>query len=317
MEKISGENIMSRNRFLGTILGVVALFSLQGVPVFGAVSSVATGFPAKQQSLSLERDEPLIIATDHSKKSEAKQAQAKKPEKEEEGFLTKTLKSIVGEDDPKGKGPAKGKLQKTAGKQQDKNEEEGFLTKALKSIVGEDKKEKQETKKNALNPINMVPTGSAAQKKDQEQPKTAKSETKEKLKDSFEKLIGVGAVKEKDASSEGAVRSAAKGTQDSEASSSGTKSAGKKDSGGLLDGFLGGGKAKDATEAQQAKVDTEDKPEVKPAVTKTSKPRKITAQRRVQDEEQEIEDNRGIKKGKNVLKESFKTLLKEEKKEDE
>ncbi|MDH5762995.1 MAG: hypothetical protein OEZ51_08440 [Nitrospinota bacterium] len=309
---------MSRNKLFGVILGMVVFFGLmQGAPVLGKASYAATGFSMEQQPLSPDSDEPLIVASDHSKKTEAKQVQDKKPEKEEEGFLTKTLRSIVGEDDPKKEDPAKGKLQKTVGKQSEKEEEEGFLTKALKSIVGEDDKDKKETEKNALNPINMAPTGSAAHKEDQEQPKTAKSETKEKLKDSFEKLIGVGAVKDQDATSEDAVRSAGKGTQDSEASPGGTKSARKEDSGGLLDGILGGEKARDTAEAQQAKVDAEDKPEVKPAATTTSKPRKIAAQHRAEDEDREIEDNRGVKKGKNVLKESFKTLLKEEKKEDE
>lgn len=226
------------------------------------------------------------------KEANIKKAPAKKPV-EEEGFLTKTFKQLIGGDDDKKEAASKSQLQKTAGKKPEK-EEEGFLTKTLKTLVGSDTKNEKKAKKNTLNPINMAPTGSSAQKREEEQPKTAKSETKKTLKDSFEKLIGVGAVKDEDDS----------------------KSAKKKESGGLLDSILGGSnKKKEASATKQAKA--------KDTVKKTSapaKPRKLTARKYVADEEEEEQLGKnyaGAKKGKNILKETFKTLVTDDKKKGE
>jgi hypothetical protein len=241
------------------------------------------------------------------KKANVKKAPAKKPEKEEEGFLTKTFKQLVGSDDAKKDGASKSKIQKTAGKTPEK-EEEGFLTKTLKSLVGSDKKEEKTTKKNSLNPIDTAPASSASKKKEKEQPKTAKAETKKTLKNSFEKLIGVGAVKDKGDSN----------TASTGKSTEGTKSAKKKESGGLVDGILGGGdKKKDTSATQQAKAKDEVDKAASPA-----KPRKLAAKKYEADVDEENQEGTGenyggAKKGKNLLKESFKTLVKDEPKNEE
>ena len=113
----------------------------------------------------------------------------------------------------------------------------------------------------------MVPTGTAKKKKEEE-PKTAISETKKTLKDSFQKLIGVGTVD------------------------------------------------KSAEEPQppvtkQAKAE---KPVVKKAAPPAPQPKRITARKYIEDEEAQLEKNRGgVAKGKNVLKESFKTLVSDDK----
>ena len=205
---------------------------------------------------------------------------------EDEGLLTKTLKTLVSDDEKeKKKSAAKPKPQKTAGKKaepkkkQEKKQEEGLLTKTLKTLVGgdEDEKEKKKektAKKKSLDPIHMVPTGSVTHKKEKvkkEETKTAKSETKKTIKESFEKLIGVGAVdKEK-----------IETTPDK------------------------------AT--QQAKAVK--KVEEKPAPPAPPRPKRITARKYIEEEEAQLEKDRGgVKKGKNILKESFKTLVNEEKK---
>ena len=233
------------------------------------------------------------------KKADAKKASDKKPKKEEDGFITKTFKQLIGND--KKEVDSKSQIQKTAGKETSEKKEGGFLTRALKSLVGGDDKEEKTAKKNSLNPLNTAPdSSSAAQKKEDERPKTAKSEAKKNLKDSFEKLTGVGAVKDKSDSE------SAKTGQSTEE----TKSANKKESGGLLDGILGGGdKKKDTSVTKQA--------EVKDTVKQTSapaKPRKLAAKKYVAEEDEgaqeEVGDNYGgAKKGKNLLKESFKTLV--------
>ena len=237
------------------------------------------------------------------KEANVETAPAKKPV-EEESFLTKTFKQLIGGDDDKKEAASKSQMQKTAVKKPEK-EEEGLLTKTLKKLVGGDQKEEQAAKKNPLNPINTAPTGSTTQKKGEEQPKTAKSETKKTLKDSFEKLIGVGAVKD-----EGDSKSAKTDKPAGE-----TKSAKKEKSGGLLDGILGGSnKKKDSSATKQAKVKNTVKETSAPA-----KPRKITAKKYAADneEEEQLEKNRGgVKKGKNVLKESFKTLITDDKKKE-
>ena len=238
------------------------------------------------------------------KKADVKKAPAKKPV-EEEGFLTKTFKQLIGSDDDTTKAATKPQIQKTSGKTPEKKEE-GLLTKTLKTLVGGDEKKENTAKNNPLNPIDTAPTGSAIKKTGEEQPKTAKSETKKTLKDSFEKLIGVGAVSDDDDS-----KSAKTGiTQE-------TKSTQKQQSGGLLEGILGGSdKKKDSSATKQAKA--------KDTVEKTSapaKPRKLAAKKYTADSEEDegrSEKNYGgAKKGKNLLKESFKTLVSEDKKKKE
>lgn len=226
------------------------------------------------------------------KKAHVKKAPAKKQVEEEGGFLTNAFKKLVGGDDDKKKAVSKPKTQKTAGKKSEK-EEEGFLTKTLKTLVGGDKKEVQTAKKNDLNPINRAPIGSLTQKKEKEQPKTAKAETKKTLKDSFEKLIGVGTVND----------------------DGNSQSAKKEKSGGLLGGILGGSDKKQGSLAKkQAKVEDTVKKKSTPA-----KPRKLTARKYIEEEEEEQlgKNYGGAKKGKNVLKESFKALVTDDKKNEE
>lgn len=221
------------------------------------------------------------------------------PPVEEEGFLTKTFNKLVGNSDASKEAAPKAELQKMADKNAEPaKEEEGLLTRTLKSLVGGDEKkeEKKETKNN-LNPLNMAPTGSATQQKEVEQPKTAKSETKQTLKDSFEKLIGVGSVEEKvDPKTVSADPVVEK-----------TQSAETKKSGGLLDNILGGGDKKEPSQQAKAKVETVEKKAPEP-----DKPRQITAREYVENEQTQLEEDRGgVKKGKNLLKESFKTLVAE------
>jgi hypothetical protein len=241
------------------------------------------------------------------KKAKTKKAPAKKPA-EEEGFLTKTFNQLVGSDDDKKKDASKSQLKKTAGKAPAK-EEEGLLTKTLKTLVGSDKKEEKTAKKNSLNPIDTTPADTKTKKKVQGQPKTAKAETKKNLKDSFEKLIGVGAVKDK-----GDSKSAKTDKPAGE-----TKSAKKKESGGLLEGILGGSDDKKvATAKKPAKAENAVKDPSAPA-----EPKKLAARKypvdpdEVDDQDQMKKNYGGAKKGKNLLKESFKTLVKDEKKAEE
>lgn len=266
--------------------------------------------PVVEQPKVTQEEEPKKVSNPRSKKvkkANVKKAPAKKPV-EDEGFLTKTFKQLIGSGDDKKEAASKSQLQKTAGKMPEpEKEEEGFLTKTLKSLMGGDKKKEQTAKKNALNPI-TVPAGSTTQKKGEEQPKTAKSETKKTLKDSFEKLIGVGAVK-----GEGDSKSAKTDTPVEE-----TKSAKKEQSRGLLDGILGGSdKKKESSATNQAKT--------KDTVKKTSapaKPKKLTAKRYVAEDDEAKEGQpggnyAGAKKGKNLLKESFRTLIADDKKKEE
>ena len=131
------------------------------------------------------------------KKADAKKAPDKKPEKEKDGFITKTFKQLIGNDNGKKEATSKSQIQKTAGKEAAEKEEGGLLTRAMKSLVGGGDKEEKTAKKNSLNPLTAPDSRSAVKKKEDERPKTAKSEAKKSLKDSFEKLIGVGAVKDK------------------------------------------------------------------------------------------------------------------------
>jgi hypothetical protein len=207
-----------------------------------------------------------------SSKSLVQKTAVKKPEKKEEGMLTKTLKTLVGDDEKKTAIPTT-KAQKTGVKSAEpEKKEEGLLTKTLKTLVGGDKKDKKAektAKKDALNPIDIVPTGSKkTKKKGKEQPKTAMSETKKTLKDSFEKLIGVGAVDEK------AIEEKSKA-------------------------------AKQAT--KQAKAVKKVEKKVAP------KPKRITARKYIESEADQLEKDRGgTKKGKNVLKDSFEKLISED-----
>jgi len=225
------------------------------------------------------------------KKAKVKKAPAKQPAKEEDGFLTKTFKQLVGSDDDKKKAASNSQIQKTAGKTPEK-EEDGFLTKTLKTLVGGDKKEEEKkAKKNPLSPLNTAPAGSAPKKKVEEQPKTAKSETKKTLKDSFERLIGVGAV-----SDEGDSKPAKSDKPVEEAKSA---------------------KKKDSLATKQAEV----KGTVKKA-SASAKPKKLTAKKYAADDEKGEEAQSsgnygGAKKGKNLLKESFKTLVDDKKKVEE
>jgi hypothetical protein len=241
------------------------------------------------------------------KKANTKTAPAKKPA-EEEGFLTKTFNQLVGSDDDKKKDASKSQLKKTAGKAPEK-EEEGLLTKTLKTLVGSDKKEGKTAQKNSLNPIDTTPANTKSKKKVQGQPITAKAETKKTLKDSFEKLIGVGAVKDK-----GDSKSAKTDKPAGE-----TKSAKKKESGGLLEDILGDSDDKKvATAKKQAKVEDAVKEPPAPAEPKKLAARKYPVDPDVADDRDQVEKNYGgAKKGKNLLKESFKTLVKDEKKVEE
>jgi len=222
------------------------------------------------------------------KKAKVKKAPAKQPVKEEDGFLTKTFKQMVGSDDDKKKATSNSQIQKTAGKAPEK-EGDGFLTQTLKKLVGGDKKEEEKkAKKNPLSPLNTAPGGSAPKKKVEEQSKTAKSETKKTLKDSFKELIGVGAV-----SNEGDSKSAKSDNPVEEAKSA---------------------KKQDSSATKQAEVR-----ETAKKASASAKPKKLSAKKYSEDDEKGEEEQSsgnygGAKKGKNLLKESFKTLVKDEKK---
>ncbi len=283
------------------------------VAVMGG-SAIPLDIPVEKSSETIQPEKPAVEKPKATrkvskpkkkkvKKAQVQKAPAKEPVEEEEGFLSKTFRQLVGSDDEEKEATSKPQLQKTAGTEPEK-EEEGLLTRTLKTLVGDDKKEDQSSKKDVLNPINMAPTGSATQKKEV-QPKTAKSETKQTLKDSFEKLIGVGAVND-----DGGSPSAKTDTPAGE-----TKSAKKEESGGLLDGILGGSETKkDVSAKQQAKAqDTVEK------TSAPAKPRKFTARKYPGDEGEGRSDKNygGAQKGKNVLKESFKTLVTDDKKKED
>lgn len=246
--------------------------------------------PAKQPVVAKEEDGFLtktfktLVGDDDNKNPAANSLAQKKPGeksgKEEDGFLSKTLNSLVGDGDGKKKASSKPKPQKTAEKKPEpEKKDEGLFTQTLKKLVGSEKQDKKDkkvaktSKKNALDPLSMVPTGSASHKKKvEEKPNTAISETKKTLKDSFEKLIGVGSTE-----------------QPVEAT-----------------------KPAPTEQAEIKKVSVEEK-DVKKAAP--PQPKRITARKYVEDEEAQLEKNRGgTEKGKNVLKDSFKKLVTEEKK---
>jgi hypothetical protein len=234
--------------------------------------------PAKKSAPVVVKKEEDGFLTKTLKTLVGDDSTSKSLEKKEEGLLTKTLNTLVGDDKKDEKKavskPKKPEPQKVAKKKAEpEKKEEGFLTKTLKTLVGGDddkkKSKKEETaKKEVLNPINMVPTGSAKKKKE-EQPKTAISETKKTLKDSFEKLIGVGAVD----------------------------------------------KPAEETKPAATKQAKAEKPVKKKAAPPAPKPKRITARKYLEEEEAQLEKDRGgVAKGKNVLKESFKTLVTDDKK---
>ena len=339
---------MRHSRFLGTILTVLGLLgfigsqtALAGYPISSEFSmsqsqsaqgldgsfqlAVMNGSttpvdnPPKQPPAEVEPEKPTPEKKPKAvrksskpkkkkiKKAKTKKAPAKKPA-EEEGFLTKTFKQLVGsDDDNKKKDASKLQVKKTAVKTP-APEDESLLTKTLKTQVGSEEMEEKTAEKNSLNPINTTPADTKTKKIAEEQPKTAKAETKQTLKDSFEKLIGVGAVKDK-----GDSKSA---KTDSPAGE--TKSAKKKESGGLLDGILGSNDDKKvATAKKSAKVENTVK-EPAPAEPKKLAARKYPVDPDVADDRDQMEKNYGgAKKGKNLLKESFKTLVKDEKKAEE
>jgi hypothetical protein len=177
--------------------------------------NVAKAKKAPAKETATEEEEGFFAKTlktlvgDDGKKNPASKSlvqksagKAPEPAKEEEGLLSKTLSTLVGDDEDKSKPVSKPQPQKTASKKPEpEKEEEGLLTKTLKSLVGSDEKEEKKektAKKKSLSPINMAPTAKATHKKEKEESKTAKSETKKTIKDSFEKLIGVGAVDKED-----------------------------------------------------------------------------------------------------------------------
>ncbi len=347
---------MRQISFLGTVFATLALWGFLTGPVAAyptwqapvkpsgatAVSNwerMAEAKPAKPADPKPGKEEPGLLtkalnkligndkdppAEKDTKKKSAKSSKTKtaktarqKPEKEEPGLLTKTLKLLVGGDDANKADASKVKLEKSSGKATEK-EEPGLLTQTLKKLVGGDgdkKKDPEKAKQNLLNPLNIAPTVSATQKQKEDKPqvKTAKTETKATLKDSFKKLIGVDAAKDKAKALDTVVNSAKQ-------EESGVTAALKK--------ILGGGDKKDPpagkaqpAETQQAKKKSgttkqaQAKTSEEPAVKRTSgQTRKYLGQ---QSEANQLEEDRGgVKKGKNILKESFKILVQDEKKEE-
>lgn len=334
-------------RFLGTILTVLGLLgfigsqtALAGYPISSEFSmsqpqsargldgsfqiavvngsTTPLGNPPEQPPAEVESEKPALQKPKAVRKSSnpknkkvnkasVKKVPAKKPA-EEEGFLTKTFNQLVGSDDDKKKDASKSQVKKTAGKAP-AQEDESLLTKTLKTLVGGEEKEEKTAKKNSLNPINTTPADTKTKKIVQEKPKTAKAETKQTLKDSFEKLIGVGAVEDKgDSQSAKTDKPAGK-----------TKSAKKEESGGLLEGILGGSDDKKvATAKKPVKAENAVKKSPAPAEPKKLAARKYPVDPDVADDHDQVEKNYGgAKKGKNLLKESFKTLVKDEKKVEE
>ncbi len=323
---------MRQISFLGTVFATLALWGFLTGPVAAYPTLDAPGKPSGATAVS-----------DWERVAEAKPAKPAdpKPEKEEPGLLTKTLNKLIGNDkdqpaekDSKKKSAktAKTKTAKAADPKPEK-EEPGLLTKALKKLVGSDDDKKKDAKKNPLNPINIAPTASATQKpkEDKPQAKTVMTETKAALKDSFKKLIGVDAARDKAKASGTVVKSAKQeesgvtstlkkilGVGDNKDQPAGkappakTRQAKKEESGGLFKGILDGdGKKKKSTTAKQAQAETSEEPAVKRTSGQT---RKYLG--KISEEDQLDEDRGGVKKGKNILKESFKALVADEKKEE-
>lgn len=257
-------------------------------------SMVPASEPAVQEKPKKKKKPQNLIMT---------QAQSPKPAQkpapaEDKGFISGTIDKIFGEDDKAAK-PEKAK----GGKEEP---EEGLLTKTLKSIVGGEE-DKNKSKKKDVNPLDVIPTVSATKKKEADQPKTAKTETKKKLKDSFEQLISAG-----DAGDAGQEATTA------EARGSANPSAKKDDSGGILGNLLGGEKDNGKTDAEPVKTVKAGKTKPAEQIKARKLPsRKLPETKGLGNEEKQLEQERGVasKKGKNVLKESFKTLLDKEKEE--
>jgi hypothetical protein len=219
-----------------------------------------------------------LVGGDGDKKSPASKSLVQKsagktpePVKKEEGLLSKTLSTLVGGDEDKKKSISKPKPQKTAGKKPEpEKKEEGLLTKTFKSLVGSDekvKKEEKTAKKKSLSSINMDPAAGMTHKKEKEESKTAKSETKKTLKDSFQKLIGVGSIDK---------------------------------------------------EATKPEPEVTKKAEVKKVVEKKAppQPKRITARKYIEQEDAQLKKDRGgTEKGKNVLKDSFQKLIADDEKQ--
>jgi len=300
---------MRQINFLGTVFATLALWGFLTGPVAAYPTLDAPGKPSGATAVS-----------DWERVAEAKPSKPvdQKPEKEEPGLFTKTLKLLVGGDDANKEDASQAKLEKASGKATEK-EEPGLLTKTLQKLVGGDddkKKDPKKAKQNPLNPINIAPTVSVTQKQKEDKPQvtTAKTETKATLKDSFKTLIGVDAAKEKAKTLDTVVKS-------SKQEESGVTVTLKK--------ILGGGdkkdppagkaqpaetqqaKKKESGTAKQAQAETSEEPAVKRTSGQT---RKYLGK---QSEEDQLEVNRGgVKKGRNILKESFKTLVADEKKEE-
>ncbi len=326
------------NRFLATGLAVLAFF------VFTESRIARSAVPASDSQIHPPH---AIAGSDWVRVAETKAKTKKpvenKPEKEEPGIISKTLSKLMGDDKDKAaekdstkkatKG-SKAETEKNVDTQPEK-EEPGLLTRALKKLVGGDE-DKKETQNNPLNPINVAPTVSATKKMEEDQKsKTAKSETKATLKSSFKKLIGVDAAKDKAKASvaktakqeDSGVMSTFKkilGGGDKKEKPAAGKPAGKappadtkqakKDSGGLLEGIMGDGDQKKTSAAseKQAQADQTEAPGTKPV---SGSSRKYLGQ---QGEEEQLEEDRGgVKKGKNILKESFKILVKDDKKKED
>ncbi len=305
---------MWHSGFFATALMALALLGFTGSETAQASYPASSEFSLNSPAGAPGLQESFKLAEAGSSAATPKNSPEKQkpPVKEDEGFFTKTLNSLIGDDKDK-------QADKASGDKDGKKEEDGFLTKTLKTLVGnEDDKDKKKTKKKSLNPLEVAPTVSATKKVKKDEPKTAISETKATLKDSFKKMVDVGSVKDKDGSAkkekEGLLTKYLGGGDKKEKPAAGkpvkgtpkekTKEA-KKDEGGLFDSIIGGGdKKKDEPATKQVKVEKKVSP---------SKPQKITAKKSSGDEAKELEKDRGgTEKGKNVLKESFKSLLKKD-----
>ncbi len=188
-----------------------------------------------------------------------------------------------------------------------KEEEEkkpGFLTRTLKKLVGEDEESKsQESQKPGA--AQASGTGDKAQA----QPAGEKEDS---LKSTFKKLIGIGASEEKKAEEQAKAQSRPQSG----------KTAKQEESEGLgstLKNILGGDEDKE--KKSPAKTEEPQQKEVvkaKPAPVKSTAGKSRTlAKKELGAEEEELEEGRKIKKGQNVLKNSFKELVKDKEGEEE
>lgn len=322
---------MRHSGFFATGLMVLAFLGFAGTETARASYPASSEFSLNPSAGTPILPESIKLAATGDKVAPPKKTQSKapaaekqkQPVKEEEGFFSKTFNSLIGNDKDKS-ADKDSKNKNTAGKKDGQKEEEGFLAKTLKSLVGnDDDKDKTKTRKKPLNPMEVAPTVSATKKVEKYEPTTAKSETKDTLKKTFENLVDLGGGKDQgDAQSvekdDGGLLSKILGGGDKKDKPAAGKTvkgtpkrkikAAKKDEGGLFDSILGGGdKKKDSTAEKQAKVKAKVS---QPAPTKS---RQITAKQKLGSEAENLEKDRGgTEKGKNILKESFKSLLKKE-----